>query len=61
MAINDYLGCEGTTILIEEEHEIFEAIDLIHTQVIDRFGNKHPALLILEQTMDALSNLNLEA
>lgn len=52
-----YYGTEGPTIVIKSKDELYEALDLLHTQVIDNLGDESPCLEVLEAAMENLENL----
>ena len=52
MSINYYVGVEGVSIDIESAKEIWEALDILQTQVMDRFGDESPGVMILGRAMD---------
>jgi hypothetical protein len=54
--INYYVGTDGPTIKVETIGELFEAIDLLHTQVMDAEISED-ALRILEEAMEKLDEL----
>lgn len=55
--ISDYVGIKGTAFNVESVEEVHEAIDILHTQVMDNISDKSPILSILENTMCALEEL----
>lgn len=40
MSINSYIGIEGISINLETREDLVEAIDILHTQTIDAFGEE---------------------
>lgn len=54
--IEYYIGTEGPTVLVEDVKEVYEALDIIHTQVLDNFQNSKQILKILERAMDELAS-----
>lgn len=58
MAIKYYMNTDGPTIeSIETEQELFEAIDAIHTKVMDGLSEDHPTLKLLSDLMDKLMEM----
>ena len=55
--IEYYSGIDGPTIVVESEDELLEAIDLIHTQVMDNIGEDSPLLRVLEKCMDEIRSV----
>jgi hypothetical protein len=61
MAINYYVGSDGFTVFLENETDIAEAIDLLHTQVMDNIGqDKEEHKKILRILEDTLTRLEVE-
>ena len=58
--IDYYIGTPGPTIVIESLTDLVEALDILHTQVIDNIDDRSPYLRILEQAIDALEDLRGE-
>ncbi len=54
MPITDYIGTEGFCVKAESAQDVYDAIDLIHTQILDEFGEDSPILRILEEAMNKL-------
>lgn len=54
MTINSYIGVPGISINIESDKEVFEAVDIIHTLVLDNLGEENPMLGILENCMNEM-------
>lgn len=48
------------TINVESLTELHEALDILHTQVIDNLSDESPALGILETAMEAIEMLEPE-
>lgn len=61
MAIIDYVGAEGCCITVESAEDLHEAIDHLHTLVMDNISEDSPLLDILSETMDAIERVNSEA
>lgn len=59
MSIDYYMGTSGPTIQVETPDDLAEALDILHTQVMDAFGDREsaPYLDILEKAMEALETL----
>jgi hypothetical protein len=51
MPITYYLGVSEPAVNVETIEELLEAVDLLHTQVMDNIGEKSPLLEILEKCM----------
>lgn len=51
MAINYYVGTDGPTITVENAEELYEALDLLHTQIMDTCSDD-TLLRILSDAMD---------
>ncbi len=52
--IEYYFGINGPTIVVESRDDLLEAIDTLHTQVMDNIGEDSPLLGILEKCMDEI-------
>lgn len=52
MALEYYTGVEGVAVNIETAQDLYDALDAMHTQVMDNLGENNPLLRILEQAMD---------
>jgi hypothetical protein len=46
---------DAPTINVENKDELFEAIDILHTQVMDNIGEESPLLRVLEKCMHEIS------
>jgi len=55
MPIESYIGVPGITIDIKSIPELYEALDALHTQIMDLGEISHPALNVLETAMDNLT------
>lgn len=53
--IEDYVGTNGTTINIESRQEVFDAIDIMQTQVMQNMPKDEKMALFLGQVLDKLS------
>jgi len=60
MSINYYVGDEGPTIFIEDLEELYEAVDTLHTQVLDNLGGDRELLAILEEALDKLDGIKYD-
>jgi hypothetical protein len=55
MPIDYYEGAGSPTIFVTSAKELYEALDILHTQVMDgTIGDASPLLGILETAMDAV-------
>jgi len=53
-----YTGQEGCpSIKVEDASELHDALDILHTQVIDNIGEDSPLLRVLESAMDKVQRL----
>lgn len=52
MSIESYVGVEAPCINVESASELYEALDLLHTQVMDNLNEDMELLAILEQAME---------
>lgn len=59
--IGSYVGCEGVAIDIESVDEVYEAFDVLHTQVLDNLGEDNPCLQILSEAMDKVEALQQQS
>ena len=57
MAITYYVGIDAPAIEIHNLKELYEALDVLHTQVMDNVDEDSPALRILSDAMDAVRAL----
>jgi hypothetical protein len=57
MPITDYIGTEGFCVKAESAQDVYDAIDLMHTQILDEFGEDSPILRVLERAMDSLLDM----
>lgn len=51
MSINSYQGIDQPVINVESADELYEALDILHTQVIDNISDESPLLQILQEAM----------
>ena len=54
MAIDAYVGVPGVAIKVESIEELYDALDILHSQVMDNLKADPRLLLILSQAMDAV-------
>lgn len=54
MSIENFIGVPGTAIDIESIGELYEALDILHTQVMDIYPEDTTALDILEEARTKL-------
>ena len=57
MSIEYYSGVPGVSMLVETPGDLAEALDILHTQVIDNIGEDSPLLAILERAMTEMEPL----
>lgn len=57
MSIEWFAGVEGPTIVVQDANELYRALDILHTQVIDNLGGDSPYLPVLENTMEEVGRL----
>jgi len=58
MSIDSYVGTEGITINVENSTELYHAIDILHSQLIDNVGasySRSQLLDVLSRAMDELT------
>lgn len=63
MPVKSYVGVPGIAIDVQNIAEVIDAIDTIHTQVMDNMGDgskNSPIFRILEQAMRDLEDLEEE-
>lgn len=56
MSIEYYSGTDGPTIDLRKPQELYEAIDILHTQVIDNLNENRQLLTVLEVAMQSLDD-----
>ncbi len=49
--IESYVGMKGVAVDVESASEVWQALDTIHTQIMDNIGEDSPLLNILEEAM----------
>lgn len=52
----EYYGDDGPCVNIQSKEDLFKALDIMHTQIIDNIGEESPLLDILEQAMHRLDS-----
>lgn len=57
MSINSYVGIDAPCINVETIEELYEAVDLLHTQVMDNLDSNPDLLLILSNALDLIEVL----
>lgn len=57
MPVNDYNGIDGFAVDAKTAQDVYEAIDRMHTQILDELGLNSYILRILERAMDELLEL----
>ena len=57
MSVSDYLGIEGFAVDAKSAQDCYEALDRIHTQILDELGENSFILSILEDAMHELAEL----
>jgi hypothetical protein len=55
--IESYAGVPGVAVNVETEEELLEAVDLLHTQVMDNISEDSPLLKVLEKCMDEIREI----
>jgi hypothetical protein len=56
MSIEGYVGIDAPCINVETVEELYEAVDLLHTQVMDNLDEDKALLKILSETMDRIQD-----
>lgn len=57
MSIEYWLGHKGPTIMIESNEDMNEALNILHTQVIDNIGKDSQMIPVLEKAMEEVAVL----
>ncbi len=59
MPIEYYAGANHPTFNVQNPDDLYEALDILHTQVLDGFGDKDmaPYLDVLEKAMNRVDDL----
>lgn len=52
-----FSASQDAGIFVETVEELYAALDILHTQVMDNIGEDSKALMILSDAMQALSDL----
>jgi len=62
VSIHHFYGADGPSIRVETPEELHEALDILHSQVLDNFGDDKsgPFLRVLEAAMRAMEELGVE-
>lgn len=60
MALEYYVGTEGVTVNVETPQDLYDALNTIHTQVMDNLDENDPLLRILETAMEQVMDLHPE-
>lgn len=55
--IETYAGVPGVAVNVETKEELLEAVDLLHTQVMDNIGVDSQLLRVLEKCMDEIREI----
>lgn len=58
MGIEYYGGIPGVAIEVKSTKELHEALDILHTQVMDNISEEAPELRILEAAMEKIEDEN---
>jgi hypothetical protein len=56
MAVEHYVGTEGVTVNVESADDVYEALDEMHTQVMENLGEDHPLTKTLADFMDTIAD-----
>lgn len=57
MAIDTYVGVPGVAINVESIEELYDALDILHTQIMDNLKSDLRLIKILEQAMNQVEAL----
>lgn len=52
MALEYYVGVPGVSINVESAQDLYDALNIMHTQVMDNVGEDDSMLRILEAAME---------
>lgn len=58
MGIEYYGGIPGAAINVRSVKELHEALDILHTQVMDNISEEAPELRVLEAAMEKIEEQN---
>ena len=54
MAVETYAGQEGITVNVESHEDVLEAIDEMHSQVINNLGHNDEMVIFLDEVIQKL-------
>ena len=57
MAIDTYVGVPGVAINVESIEELYDALDILHAQIMDNLKSDLRLIKILEQAMNQVEAL----
>lgn len=57
MAIDTYVGVPGVAINVESIEELYDALDILHTQIMDNLKSDLRLIKILDQAMNQVEAL----
>ncbi len=57
MTITSYVGVPEPCVNVETPEELYEALDLLHTQVMDNLNEDDALLRILSEAMDKVQDV----
>lgn len=57
MPVTDYMGIDGFAVDAKSAQDVYDAIDRMHTQILDELGENAYVLRILEKAMEELLDL----
>ena len=60
MSIDSYVGIDAPCINVENAGELYDAIDLLHTQVMDNLSNNPMYDALLKILSDAMDRIQAE-
>lgn len=52
MALEYYVGVPGVSVNVETAQDLYDALNTMHTQVMENIGEDDPMLRILERAME---------
>ena len=56
MSVEHYVGTEGVTVNVESADDVYEALDEMHTQVMDNLGENHPLTNTIVEFMETIES-----
>ena len=56
MSVEHQVGTDGVLVNVESPKDVFEALDEMHTQILDNLGQNHSLSRILSDFMDTIVN-----